>query len=141
MTGKICLVLYVAKLCVEDGRTSAMIKSYASAIKTVLRTEGIFIDSHIYQLKVPAKACRISNDKVKTRLPIKKGLLGVILDKLKQIFDCQPSLERLYKAIFVIAYYGLLQIGELVSGDHPIKVVDVHKGKNKEKLQIVLRSS
>ena len=99
------LVLYIAK-CVEDGRASATIKSYALAIKTVLRTEGIFIDSHIYKLKVLAKACRISNDKVKTRLPIKKGLLGVILDKLKQIFDCQPSLERIYKAIFVIAYYG-----------------------------------
>ena len=134
------MVLFVAK-CVEDGRASATVKSYASAIKTVLRTEGIFIDSHLYKLKFLAKACRITNDQVKTRLPIKKGLLGIILDKLKFIFNSQPYLEKLYKAIFVLAYYGLMRIGELTTGNHPIKVVDVHKGKNKEKIQVVLQTS
>ena len=87
------------------------------------------------------KACRITNDVVKTRLPIKKGLLGVILDKLNHLFSEQPYLCTLYRAIFAIAYYGLLRIGELVTGDHAIKVIDVHKGRNKEKMQIILRSS
>ena len=43
-------MLFVAK-CVDDGRALATVKSYASAVKAVLRTEGIFIDNHIYKLK------------------------------------------------------------------------------------------
>ena len=39
-----------------------------------------------------------------------------------------------------MAYYGLLRVGELVSGNHHIKVV-IHQGRIKDKLQIVLRSS
>ena len=119
----------------------ATVKLYASVIKAVLRMEGIFTDNHIYKLKVLAKACRLTNNKLKVRLPIKKSLLGLILDKVSEMFSNQPSLERLYKAIFSMAYYGLLHIGELVLGNHPIKVVDVHDGRNKDKIQIVLRTS
>ena len=29
----------------------------------------------------------------------------------------------------------------MATGIHPIKVIDVHKGKNKEKIQVILRTS
>ena len=93
------LVLFIAK-CVSNGRASAIIRSYASAVKAVLRTEGVFLDSYIYKLKVLAKVCRLSNDRLKIRLPIKKGLFGLILDKVEILFETQPYLTKLYKAIF-----------------------------------------
>ena len=74
-------------------------------------------------------------------LPITKPLLGLILDNLDDLLDDQPKLRELYKVIFSMSYHGLLRIGELVTGNHPILVTDVHQGKNKDKLQIVLRSS
>ena len=64
-----------------------------------------------------------------------------MLDKLNILFGDQLNLRRIYRAIFVLAYCGLLRIGELVKGNHPMKVTDVHKGKNKEKIQVILRSS
>ena len=90
-----------------------MIKSYCSGIKVVLRTEGIEIDDNIYELKLLTCACKLTNDTVANRLPIRKGLLWVILDKLESVYEKQPKLIKLYKAIFSLAYFGLLRISEL----------------------------
>ena len=53
----------------------------------------------------------------------------------------QPYLSKLYKALISTAYYGLFRIGEITSGDRPIQVDDVFLTDNKNKIQIVLRSS
>ena len=44
-------------------------------------------------------------------------------------------------SLFASAYYGLFRVGELTSGEHPIKVTDVHVGGNKQKILFVLRTS
>ena len=41
----------------------------------------------------------------------------------------------------MISYYGMLRIGEVSTGDHPIKATDVHIGQNKQKLMIILQTS
>ena len=86
-------------------------------------------------------ACRIVNDRVKTRLPIQVGLLEIILFELQRLFKTQPYLENLYKAIFIVAYYGLFRVGELTDSRHTIKAKDVHIGKNKNKMLFILYSS
>ena len=53
----------------------------------------------------------------------------------------QPYLLVLYEAIFCLAYYGLMRIGELTEGDHPIKAKDIHIGVNKDKILLVLYTS
>ena len=53
----------------------------------------------------------------------------------------QPYLAIMYASMFAAAYYGLLRVGEITSGAHPIKVVDVHVGDNKRKILFVLRLS
>ena len=50
-------------------------------------------------------------------------------------------LASMYTSMFAVAYYGLLRVGELTSGEHPIKVHDVHVGDNKRKILFILRSS
>ena len=54
----------------------------------------------------------------------------------------QPYLEVLYKAILSLGYYGLFQIGELVSLEpHTIKAANIHVAKNKNKILVILFSS
>ena len=73
--------------------------------------------------------------------PSKKGLLEILLFELERIYDKQLFLETLYKAILSLGYYGLMRIGELVSGSHPVKAKDIHIALNKNKILIYLHSS
>ena len=43
--------------------------------------------------------------------------------------------------MFASAYYGLLWVGEIASGAHPIRAMDVHVAENKRKLLFILRTS
>ena len=47
----------------------------------------------------------------------------------------------MYKTLFTVAYYGLMQIGELTLSQHVLKAKNVHMAKNKDKLMLVLYSS
>ena len=88
-----------------------------------------------------ARACRLKNDKVLTRLPIKIGLLETMLFEIERIFESQAYLSLMYKTIFIIAYYGLFRIGELTYSPHAIAVGDVLRGVNKNKFLFSLKSS
>ena len=47
----------------------------------------------------------------------------------------------MYKAIFCLAYYGLMRVGGLTEGPHSVKACNVHIGNNKDKILIILYSS
>ena len=70
-------------------------------------------------------------------------LLELILFKVDRHFGGQGQLyvSILYKTIFIIGYYGLFRIGELVKGAHTIKAKNVHVAQNKEKILIMLYTS
>ena len=99
------------------------------------------INEDRFLLNSITKACVFKNDVVKTQLPIQKTLLNQILHEVSKIFSSQPYLMRLYQALFSTAYFGLFRIGELTTGDHPIKARDVHVGVNKKKLLFLLHTS
>ena len=127
---------------VENGLQSSTLKSYYSAIKAVLRDDGYVINDSKVLITSLAKACRLINDKVRTRLPIRKPLFEMLLFEVEQIYsESQPYLEILYKTIIILGYYGMFRIGELTSGSHPVKAKDVHIGHNKDKLLFVLYTS
>ena len=67
----------------------------------------------------------------------------MILDNVKNYYlsRSQTYLCSLYTAILVTGYYGLLRVGELTTGDHPILAENICVARNKNKIQIVLRSS
>ena len=50
-------------------------------------------------------------------------------------------MDKLYRALFVSAYFGLLRVGELTAGPHVIMVRNVHLGDNKDKFLFILESS
>ena len=87
------------------------------------------------------RACQLINDQVRTRLPIQRDMLNILLKKVREVFSTQPFLSQLYQALFVAGYYGLLRVGELTMGNHPIYARDVRIGVNKKKILFILRTS
>ena len=53
----------------------------------------------------------------------------------------QLFLMKLYRALFAAAYYGLLRVGEITMGTHPILSADVHIAMNKKNFLFILRTS
>ena len=134
------VALFCAYL-IDQGFQSQTIKSYVSAIKGVLKDDGYNWNENRVLISSLTKACRLVNDKVKTRLPISQNLLEVMLFEIQRIFCNQGYLEALYKAIFAMGYYGLLRVGEMTKSQHVIKAKDVHIGRNKNKILLILYSS
>ena len=134
------MILYGTHL-VEEGTQSSTIKSYFSAIKHILKCDGYEWDDSKAMLNTVTCSCRVINDRVHIRLPISKKLLDLMLYELQKILDKQLYLLLMYKALFMLAYYGLMRVGELTTGDHPIKAKDVHIGKTKDKILLWLHTS
>ena len=136
------LMLYVTYL-IDQGLKSTTIKSYVSVIKYVLKMDGYSWNEDRVLLNSLTKACKLKNDVVTTRLPISLRLLEMILFEVPRVqtLQDQPYLVCLYQALFALAYRGLFRIGELTTGDHPMKAKDIHLGRNKNKILVVLYTS
>ena len=65
------LTLHVGYL-ISNKRKSSTINSYISAIKAVLMDDGQQLNEDRFLLNALTSACKLKNDKVKTRLPIKR---------------------------------------------------------------------
>ena len=92
------LTLFVAYM-INDRKKSTTIKSYISAIKAVLFELDEPMNENTALLRALTKACRLQNDQVKARLPIRKLLLTSILRNLPDSFQSpQEYLTILYRA-------------------------------------------
>ena len=136
------IILFLGYL-IQTRKQSSMVKSYLSAIRAVLKSVNVNLNEDIYLISSLTKACRLKNDRVRHRLPIQKGLLKLILARLREEFNDSnlPYLATLYQTLFITAYFGLFRVGELTKGSHPVLAADVHIGQNKQKFLFVLRSS
>ena len=134
--------LFVAHLIHDKGMQSSTVKSYISAIKKTLQNDNYDWQDNWILLNSLTRACKLVNDKVRKRLPIKCNLLEMILFEIGNIYSKQqPYLEYMYKALFAIGYYGMLRVGELTCSPHVLKANNVHLGRNKKKLMLILYSS
>ena len=127
----------------ECNYQSSTIKSYISAVKAVLEDDEHPLDENRCLLKALIRACRLKNDTMRTKIPIKKDLLFGLMRKLSDLFAIQPYLCVLYRAMFITAYFGLFRISEIATtpSGHTIRAHDVHLTRNKNKLLFILRSS
>ena len=125
---------------IDNGVQSSTLKCYFSAIKHVLKMDGYIWDEKRALLSSLVKSCHLKNNRLKERLPIQKGLLELLLFEIDRHFGDkgQPYLECMYKAIFSLAYYGMMRIGELTLGDHVVKATNIHIGRSKEKIMLPL---
>ena len=132
--------LFLAYL-VHTRKKSATVKSYLSAIRTVLTYDNHELNENTVQLQAITRACKLSNNFITPRFPIKIELLETILFETTRILGHQPYLVRLYQVVFALAYYGLLRIGEIARSNHTIKAKNVHLAENKNKIKIFLYTS
>ena len=100
-------------------------------------------DDRKLHLGTLTRGCRLQNDRLQCRLPIRKPLLETLLFEVNRMYHNQPYLCILYQSILLLAYYGLMRIGELTEaeGQHVVKTGNIHVGKNKNKILIILYSS
>ena len=138
--------LYAGFLVSECSVQSSTLKSYISAIKAMLQLDNYSWDDEECLLSTLIQTCRLTNDTVRTRLPIKKPLLGLILDQVKQIYEKEKQqiyLSNLYRTAFVLGYYGLFRVSEITQtkSGHAVKAIDVHSAQNCQKLLFILHSS
>ena len=138
------IVLFAGYL-IDKGRKASTVKSYISAIKSVLKEGDIEISEDRFLINSLIRACHYKRDRVHIKLPIRRYLLNALLINLDKYYlrttQPQPYLCKLFKAVFVAAYYGLLRVGEVAKGEHPVLAKDVHIGTNKDKILFILRSS
>ena len=108
---------------VDRGVQSSTLKSYFSAIKHFLKQDGYCWVDRKALLSSLVKGCKLENDRVKVRLPIQKGLFEMLLFEIGRFYDNhpQPYLELMYRALFCLAYYGMMRVGELTLGDHTLR--------------------
>ena len=125
------------------GFQSSTLKSYVSGIKSVLINDDYPWEDNKVKFNMIANSCSMVNDRVQTRLPIQNGLLEMLIFELERKYNAQFYLELMFKAIFLILYYGLLRIGEVAQGTHTLLARNIHYATNngKQKLLIVLHSS
>ena len=128
---------------IDKGMQSASIKSYVSAIKKTLLMDGYDWDDNLVLVRALAKACRLTNDTVTTRLPIHRNLLEMMLFEIQRYFGNKQQcyLEILYKTLFAISYYGLMRVWEVTQSPHVLKAANVHMASNKNKLLLILYTS
>ena len=138
------LVFFCTYLVEECKVQSSTLKTYISAIKSTLLSDGYLLSDDQLLLNCITRTCRKRNDRIYNRMPIGKNLLDVMLLEVERKYsDNQPYLEILYKVAFLLAYYGLLRVSELTltSSKHAIKAQDIHTATNKSKILIQLHSS
>ena len=115
-----CVTFFCGYLA-DTGHKSSTLKSYISAIKLLLKLEGIAWNDDRVILGSLIRACKIRSDVINCRLPIQKSLFEMVLFKIEHLHDKSPYLTLLYKAMFVLAYYGLMRVGELTFSAHSVK--------------------
>ena len=91
---------------------SSTLKTNVSAIKSVLKDDNYKWDDNKVLLSSITRGCRVINDKIQYRLPLKLSLLEMILFEIGRLWDgAQPYLELMYRTLFAISYYGLMRVG------------------------------
>lgn len=123
------------------GDYSSTVSSYLAGIKSYLQMDGIEINTRTARLRALIKACKYKNDRVIQRMAIKESLLVRIIRQVDIIFHKQPYLSALYQSMLVMGYYGMLRVGEMAKGEHPVLARDVHLSSSQKKVQIILRTS
>lgn len=73
------LALFITYLVETRKTQSSTARSYCSAIRTVLKMDDIEISDNSFLLSSLTRACKMKNDRLSVRLPIRKSLLNLIV--------------------------------------------------------------
>lgn len=136
------IYVFIAHL-VDNKKTINTVNTYLSAIRQILKSDGVELHEDKDLLSSLLTTCKIKNKSLFIRMPIRFKLLKAIINHTHSslVDKGQEYLGKMLKAMFSIAYFGLLRVGEMVKSEHQIKLKNIHFAKNKEKVTILLTSS
>lgn len=136
------IYVFIAHL-VNNKKPINTVKSYLSAIRQILKSDGIELQEDKELLSSLLTTCKMRNKSLFIRMPVRFKLLKAIIDHTEILLneEGQSYLGSLLKAMFSTAYFGLLRIGEMTQSEHQLRVADIFSAKNKNKTTLLLRSS
>ena len=91
-------IVLFAGFLINNNLQSSSVKSYISAIRSVLIEDGHNLREDTFLITSLMRACKLKNDKLTMRLPIYRELLRVILEETKNYLGKhknQPYLKTL----------------------------------------------
>ena len=137
--------LYCTFITKNSDIQSSTLRSHESAIKSKVTSDGYKWNDEAVCLAALVGSCKLSNDRVLTRLPIGKSLLAQITFEINQKYWSKDFetiyLKIMYTTGFIMGYYGMMRIGEFTCSEHVAKAKDVHKARQGNKILIILYSS
>ena len=120
---------------VDTNKRASTVKSYISAIKAILKDDGQKLNEDQFVLNSLTRACRLTNNEMKARLPIHKGMLSLLLSQIKHNYleRGQIYLSHLYESLLLTAYFGLFRVSELTAtkSGHAVLAKDVQIGSTR----------
>jgi site-specific recombinase XerD len=136
------IVLFVS-YCFEKGLSPKTIRTYISGLNYMHKMKGWYDIYSIFMIKKLLEGCSRTRKTMDTRAPITYNLLVIIVRQLHKV--CNSAYEStLFSALFVLAYYGLFRVSELVStniNSNQIQISDVTILHDKPAIIISLRKT
>ncbi|XP_072019644.1 uncharacterized protein [Amphiura filiformis] len=140
------IVAYISYLSIT-GWAPASINSHISALAFVHKVNGWKDPTDTFIIKKLKEGCRRLNTRADTRLPITPAILMRLGQVLPSICNSQFEV-LLFKAAFVLAFFGFLRVSEFTCpkkcGDFPrvLSAQDIRLvGERRETLEIKIRYS
>ena len=139
------IILFAGHL-IGEKKQSQTVRSYVSAIKAILKIDGIVVNEDKILLHSIIRACRLHQDRYRIHLPIQKSLLFSILDGVEQKFGQEGQAYLRGSCSYTKHCFVWLIMGCFKLGSWPVETIQlrswtVHVAENKQKWQFILRSS
>ena len=135
------IIMFIS-YCFECSYAPSTIVTYIAGISFKHKLNSWFDPMQLFVVKKMLEGCKRLGKRQDLRAPVTMKILKSICDRLP--FVCYNEYEALmFRTVYLIAYYGLLRIGEIVftsmfQSDRPIQITDI-SFRGKTVVQITIR--
>ncbi len=136
-------ISYYVVYLVGEGRAPSTIRSTISALKYQLLLDGEDLDLNYFLLNIMIKACeneKLMKGQYTLRLPLNEDLLVRTIHAI-ELLNRDWFSKIMLTAIFVLAYYGLFRIGELVESVHEVRFDGMNVNERSGSCKVMLLSA
>lgn len=110
------IILFISH-CFEVGYSPSTISTYIAGISFICKLNNWVDQTDLFLIKKLLEGCRRSRKRIDTRAPINPTMLREICLALPAL--CYTRYETsLFKAVYLLAYFGLFRVSELVFTSH-----------------------
>lgn len=137
-------IIWFVTYCFEKGLSPKTITTYIAGLSFYHKLRNWSDISEIFVIKKLLEGCRRSRSSIDLRRPISINMLAELVNILSRV--CYSSYEtKLFSAIFLLAYFGLFRVSELVEtrgchADRALQSYDVKFGVDKKSINVSIRS-